>query len=147
LLAAAVVAALALLPSPSHAQQWWRQPQKAIPGGPLIGALPELKVDYEGQIFTSCIAPSTALVSFTAVVENSGDTTAVMPADAWGQGVWLQVSDVNKMPGVSSAVDKYAYAPPWSLPPKQKIKFPMESTAVVLCKVDKSGSLRPASHG
>jgi hypothetical protein len=141
LLTVGIVAALALPPSPSHAQQWWRQPQKAIPGGPLIGALPELKIDYEGPVFTSCIGSFKALVSFTAVVENFGDTTAVMTADTWGLGPWVKVTDMNES-AWGGSVDKYAYAPPWSLPPKQKIKFPMEKTAVVLCQADRSGCLQ-----
>jgi CARDB len=109
LLTAIVVAALALPPSPSLAQQRGRQ--QIPPGGPtfpsgrvLRDLLPDLVVvaiQTTTPGILKCVAPLRGQVTIRVTVKNQGTLAAVMPPTMPTLGrYWVGVWDPNTFPGV-----------------------------------------------
>jgi hypothetical protein len=132
LLTVIVVAALALPPSASLAQQR----QQIPPGGPIFpsgrvlrgpGGLPDLKV-IDAFSSVKCIRPLVAEAFVTVGIKNDGKGPAVMPPTMPTLGqYWVGVWDPFTVPGVMAI----AAAPPSQLLPGKGKSF-VVSVAVSL---------------
>src|SRR5215831_19133994 len=109
LLTVIVVAALALPPSASLAQQRGRQ--QIPPGGPIFPSgtflrseLPDLVViaiQHTTPGILKCVAPVRGQVTIRVSVKNQGNGPAVMPPTTPTLGrYWVGVWDPNTFPGV-----------------------------------------------
>jgi CARDB len=118
LLTVIVIAALALPPSASLAQQRGRQ--QIPPGGPLFPSGRVLRDPFPDLVIIAiqtttpgivkCAGPARGQVTITVFVKNQGSGPAVMPPTAPTLGrYWVGVWDVNALPGVMSVA---AGAPP-----------------------------------
>jgi len=125
LLTVIVVAALALPPSASHAQQRGRQ--QIPPGGPIFPSgrvlrdlLPDLDIIQISASPLKCVGPSRGQVTITVKVQNLGNGAAVMPATLPTLGrYWVGVWDFHIVPGVMAI----AAGPPSQLNPGEVRSF------------------------
>jgi CARDB len=124
LLTVALVAALALPPPASLAQQRGRQ--QIPPGGPVVSSGRVLDQPFPDLRFTAfsagdvkCIRPFTGQVTITVEIKNDGTVAAVMPPTLPVLGrYWVGVWDLSTHPGVM-----FIAAGPSQLPPGQFKKF------------------------
>src|SRR5262245_16556875 len=124
LLTLIAIAALALPPPDSHAQQRGRQ--QIPPGGPIVSSgrvldqpLPDLRFTAFSAGDVKCIRPFTGQVTITVEIKNDATVAAVMPPTLPVLGrYWVGVWDLSTHPGVM-----FIAAGPAQLPPDSSRSF------------------------